>query len=421
MTPLTLSTATKDALERILSDAVARKSTPAMFLGVTTANGPIYVNTVGNKFFDDPASPAIDQDTVFALFSQTKLITSIATLQLIEQGKIALDTPVETVLPELANPVVVTAQDEMGRPTTTVPANGKITVAHLLNHTSGLDYFINGILPPDDNTWLYKHDYKDDEDVSTFFKMLKGSHSGVPLRFEPGTSWIYGFSVDCLGFIVERLSGKSLEMYFQDHIFTPLGITSMSFCLSPSMQEKLLPLSYRKDGKLERWGNRPPMFDRDPAKVRVHLGGVGLYGSQKDYLALLTHLLQIKADCASAAILSHASVESIFTPSVPPTGILPLNGFAGFVHPYLGLPAGTGQFGHGLFVNTTDVPEKRKSGSGCWSGMPMTSFFVDPTTGVAMVFATQVLPAADDTHERLYDIVEREVYGGLSLGTASSL
>ncbi|KAJ7261705.1 beta-lactamase [Mycena haematopus] len=414
----TLSTAAKDALDRILSDAVARKSTPAMFLGVTTVDGAIYMKTVGTKLVDDPASPAINEDTVFALFSQTKLITTIAALQLIEQGKIALDTPVEIVLPELANPVVVTAQDETGRATATVPAKGKITFGQLLNHTSGLDYFINGILPPDAVPWVYKHQYKDDEDSSTFFKLLKGSHPGVPLRFEPGASWVYGFSTDCAGFIVERLSGKSLEQYFQDHIFAPLGITSMSFSLSPPLQKRLLPISYRTDGKVERW-NRPPVFDRDPAKVRVPLGGVGMYGSQKDYLVVLRHLLQIKADCATTPILSRASMESMFTPSLPPTGVEALNGFAGFVHPYLGLPAGAGQFGHGLFVNTADVPGKRRSGSGCWSGMALTSYFVDPTTGVAVVFATQLLPAADDTHERMYDILERKLYGGLVLSAAS--
>ncbi|KAJ7789771.1 beta-lactamase [Mycena olivaceomarginata] len=414
-----LSAAAKDALNQILSDAVARKSAPAMFLGVTTVDGPIYVQTAGTTLVDDPKSPPIDEDTVFALFSQTKLITTIATLQLVEQGKILLDTPVETVLPELANPVVATAQDETGRATTTVPAKNKITLRQLLNHTSGLDYRINGALPLDIVPPEYKHNYTNDEDSSKFFKILQASHSGVPLRFEPGTncecvhshqrclfvknnSVAYGFSTDCAGYVVERLSGKSLEQYFQDHIFGPLGMNST-----------LLPLSHRTAGaeSVKRW-NRPPVFDRDPAKVRVPLGGVGLYGSQKDYLKLLTHLLQIKGP-ANAQILSRASVESMFMPSLEPTAAATINGVVGFVHPYLGLPPAAAQFSHGLLVNTADVPGKRRSGSGCWSGMAMTSYWVDPATGVAVVFATQLLPGLDNTHERLYDLVEREVYAGL--------
>ncbi|KAJ7364425.1 beta-lactamase [Mycena albidolilacea] len=409
-----LSAAAKNALNQILSDAVARKSAPAMFLGVTTVDGPIYVQTAGTTLVDDPTSPPIDEDTVFALFSQTKLVTTIAALQLVEQGKISLDTLVETVLPELANPVVATAQDETGRATTTVPAKNKITLRQLLNHTSGLDYRINGALPVDIVPPEYKHNYTDDEDSSKFFKLLQGSHSGVPLRFEPGTNFAYGFSTDCAGFVVERISGKSLEQYFQDHIFGPLGMTSTSFCLTPSLQKRLLPLSHRTAGaeSVERW-NRPPVFDRDPAKVRVPFGGLGLYGSQKDYLKLLTHLLQIKAGSANAPILSRASVESMLTPSLESTAAATFNGVVGFVHPYLGLPPAAAQFGHRLLVNTADVPGKRRSGSGCWSGMAMTSYWVDPATGVAVVFATQLLPALDDTHECLYDLVEREVYAGL--------
>ncbi|KAJ7364423.1 beta-lactamase [Mycena albidolilacea] len=410
-----LSAAAKNALNQILSDAVARKSAPAMFLGVTTVDGPIYVQTAGTTLVDDPTSPPIDEDTVFALFSQTKLITTIAALQLVEQGKISLDTPVESVLPELANPVVATAQDETGRATTTVPAKNKITLRQLLNHTSGLDYRINGALPLDIVPPVYKHNYTDDEDSSKFFKIIQGSHSGVPLRFEPGTNFVYGFSTDCAGYVVERLSGKFLEQYFQDHIFGPLGMTSTSFCLTPPLQKRLLPLSHRTAGaeSVKRW-NRPPMFDRDPAKVRVPLGGIGLYGSQKDYLKLLTHVLQIKAGSANAPILSRASVESMFTPSLESTAAATFNGVVGFVHPYLGLPPAAAQFGHGLLVNTADVPGKRRSGSGCWSGMAMTSYWVDPATGVAVIFATQLLPGLDNTHERLYDLVEREVYAGLS-------
>ncbi|KAF7336862.1 hypothetical protein MVEN_02122500 [Mycena venus] len=415
MPSLSLSTVKKDALDRVLSDAVATKSTPALFLGVTTVDGPIYMQTVGKKLVDDPESASIDENTVFALFSQTKLITTIAAMQLVEQGKITLDTPVETVLPELANPVVVTAHDETGRATTTVPAKGKITLGQLLNHTSGLNYFMDGIPPSDVVSPAYRHDYKDDEDVSTFFKILKGSHPGVPLSFEPGTNFAYGYSTDCVGFVVERLSGKTLEQYFQDHIFAPLGITSASFCLTPASKERLLPLSYRaKSGEaVERW-NRPPVFERDPASVRVHLGGVGLYASQKDYLALLRHLLQIKAGSATTPILSRSTVDSMFAPSLPAAAAATLNGFIGLLHPHLGLPAGTAQFGRGLLVNTADVEGKRRSGSGCWSGMAMTSYFLDPDAGIAVVFATQLLPAVDGTHERMYDIVEREIYAGLT-------
>ncbi|KAF7375628.1 hypothetical protein MSAN_00451900 [Mycena sanguinolenta] len=404
-----LSTEQTATFDRILADAV--ESTGALFFGVTTAEKAIYMRAEGKKLVDDPSSDPIDEDTLFWLCSQTKMITTIAALQLIDQGKIALDTPVETVLPELANPVVVTSHDEAGHPVTTVPAKEKIRFGQLLNHTSGLDYMVDGTTPASGMPIAYSHSYKD-QDVSAFFRIIKGSLPGVPLRFEPGSGYAYGFSTDCAGFIVERLSGKTLEQYFQDHIFAPLGITSASFYLTPSLKDRLLPLSYRnKTGIIERW-KRPPVIDRNPSHVRVHIGGANLYASQKDYLTLLRHLLQIKANCATHPILSRASVDSMFSPSLPPAGAAALQ--VAENDPYLGLPAvGAAQFGHGLFVNMVDVPGKRRKGSGSWGGWASTSFFVDPTTGVAAVFGMQLVPTGDETHMRLFDVLERGVYAGL--------
>ncbi|KAJ7812332.1 beta-lactamase [Mycena leptocephala] len=422
MSSPTLTSAQKSTFDRILvsnvqqSDAVARKSTPALFFGVTTADGPIYIGTAGTKFMDDPTSEAITEDTVFWVCSQTKLVTSvgsllctlkcrlfmrmgptqIAALQLIEQGKIELDSPVETVLPELANPVVVTESDQTGQVQTTTPAQGKITFGQLLNHSSGLDYWVTGTPAPGELPSVYTHNYKDG-DVSTFFKILKarGSLPGVPLKHEPGTGFGYGFSSDCLGFAVERISGKSLEQYL------------------PPLRDRLLLLSYRnKSGVIERW-NRPSVIDQDPAHVRVHLGGVGLYASQKDYLKLLCHLLQIKADRATSPILSHASVDSLFTPTLPPAAAEDLRRFMGIIHPHLSIPTNVMQFSRGLLVNTADVPEKRSGGSGAWSGYATTSYFVDPTAGVAAVLGTQLLPPADETYDRMYGVLEKELYAGL--------
>ncbi|KAJ7168539.1 beta-lactamase [Mycena filopes] len=411
MSSPSFSASQKELLDRILDEAVSSKSTPALFLGVTTAESPIYIHTAGNKLVDDPSSAAIDEHTVYWLCSQTKLITTIAALQLVEQGKIALDTPVEGVLPELANPVVVTEHDEAGRPRATVPAKEKITLQQLLNHTSGLDYFVHGTTPASGVLKAMpeacSHTYMEGEGVATFFEIIKGSLPGMPLRFEPGSDFAYGYSTDCVGFIVERVSGKSLEQYFQDHIFKPLGIRSMSFYLTSELRERLLPLSYRnKNGVLESWKGAPPS-NQDPSNVRVHMGGAGLYGSQKDYLALLRHLLQIKVGTAipGTPMLSRASVESMFAPSLPPAGAASFGSLSD--------PEGKAQFGLGLAVNTVDMSERRKSGSGTWGGWANTSFFIDPNTGIAVVFGTQVAPTGDERVTKLFDRLERAIYAGL--------
>ncbi|KAJ7629725.1 beta-lactamase/transpeptidase-like protein [Mycena polygramma] len=401
-----LTTAQTDAFDRILSEAVSSKTSGGVFFGVTTADEAVYIRTAGTKLIDDPASGAVNEDTVFWLCSQTKLITSIAALQLIEQGKIALDTPVESVLPELANAVVITARDDKGRPTSTVPAKEKILFGHLLNHSSGLDYNYDWTTPPGGMPLAYSHSYGAGEDVSTFLNFLKGPLPNVALKFEPGTDFAYGFSSDCAGFVVERLSGKSLEQYFQDHIFAPLGITSASFYLTPELKDRLLPLAYRtKSGVIENWKGPSPI-DHDPAHRRVHMGGVGLYASEKDYLTLLRHLLQIKAGRATNPILSRASVDSMFTPTLPAAGLASL----GVMAPYAGLPATGVDFGRGLCVNTVDMPGKRNEGSGTWGGWASTSFFIDPTAGLAAVVGNQVVPTGDAEHRRLCDALERVLY-----------
>ncbi|KAK7016339.1 beta-lactamase/transpeptidase-like protein [Favolaschia claudopus] len=413
-----LSSAQKDALDKILTGAVSSKSTPALFFGVTNAEGLSYLRAEGTRIVDDPSSGAIDEDTLFWLCSQTKLITTIAALQLVEQGKIALDTPVETVLPELANPLVVTAQDETtGKILTTTPAKGKILFGHLLNHTSGLDYTLDETAEPTGPSQgapsAYVHHYKDGEGASKFLDIVKGSLSNVPLRFEPGTNFAYGVSIGCAGFVIERLSGKTLGQYFQDHIFSPLGITNMMFSLTPTqLKERLLPLSYRnKRGGVESWKG-PDVIEQDRTAVTLHQGGGGLYASLKDYLTILRHLLQISAGNAPAnAILSRASVDSMFTPTLPPAvAAQKLSPLIDAFQPHLGIPDRSAQFGYGLCINTVDIPGKRRKGTGTWSGWAGTCFFVDRTAGLAAVLGTQLLPTCDDITYRTLDALEKVIY-----------
>ncbi|KAJ7758526.1 beta-lactamase/transpeptidase-like protein [Mycena maculata] len=406
---VSLSAQQQDAIRGIMSRAVGNKIVPALFCGVTDQNGEIFMHQEGRKVLGDPSSEPLDEDAVFWICSQTKLITSIAAMQMIEQGRIQLSTPVSQILPELADPVIVTARDSEGKPAATAPANIPITFGQLLNHTSGMEYHLEGAdgyrfpVPS-------RHSYGKDEDSSTFFSLNKGSFpAGQLLKFEPGTDFAYGWSTDCVGFIVERLSGKSLDQYFKDHIFSPLGLTSASFYLTQDLKERILPLSIRdSEKKLTRWDNQVPIIDQDPQKTNVHFGGVGLYSTQKNYLAVLRHLLQIKAGKATNPILSDASVAALFEPTLPPTAT---NSLAKI----MGVPDGSAQFSTGLMVTTVDMPGRRKKGSGSWAGWACTSYFIDPDTGIAAVFGTQLIPAAmfDMAYEVLWMDVEEAIYAGL--------
>ncbi|KAJ7175739.1 beta-lactamase/transpeptidase-like protein [Mycena filopes] len=404
-----LSEKQQDVIRGIMARAVESKTLPALFCGVTDENGELFMHTAGRKVLGDPSSPPLDEDAVFWICSQTKLITTIAALQLIEQGKLQLTTPVGEILPELANPVIFsTALGEDGKSTsTTTPATTPVTVQHLLNHTSGMEYNLGigiwGTFPE-----ATAHAYSKDEDSSTFFRLSQGSFPGQLLKFEPGTDFAYGLSTDFLGFVIERISGKKLDQYFKDHVFSPLGITSASFYLTADLKERLLPLSFREGDTLERFNGQVEIIDQDPEKTNVHFGGVGLYSSLKDYLTLLRHLLQIKGGKAENPILKPTSVETLFEPTLNPKA-------AASLAKMFSMPEGSAQFGSGLLVTTLDLPGRRKKGTGSWAGWACTSYFIDPATGIAAVFGTQLIPTAgfDLPYEMLWLEVEAAIYAGL--------
>ncbi|KAJ7288458.1 beta-lactamase/transpeptidase-like protein [Mycena rebaudengoi] len=404
-----LSQQKQDVIRGMMSSTVENKTLPAIFFGATDANGEIFSHHAGTKVFDDPSSGPIDGDqTLFWVCSQTKLITSIAAMQLIEQGKIHLSSPVAQFLPELANPLIVTSRTADGKIATTAKAHNPITFGQLLNHTAGLDYTLDpapvGSLPA-----AILRSYDKNEDSSAFFKTMQGSLPGQPIKFEPGTDFAYGYSTDCVGFIVERLSGKSLDQYFKDHIFSPLGITSASFYLTPALKQKLLPLSYRNsERKLERWDGQMPLIDQDPEKTNVHFGGAGSYMSLKDYLTLLRHLLQVKEGKATNAIITEASVMMLLEPTLPEPAMASLAKM-------MGSPAGAAQYGRGLMLETADLPGRRKKGSGSWGGWACTQFFIDPITGIAAVFGTQLINPVgwDKEYLTFWMELEQVLYAGL--------
>ncbi|KAF7325955.1 Beta-lactamase [Mycena kentingensis (nom. inval.)] len=381
---VSFSAAQRARFEEIIDAAVESKATPALSFAISDIDGSVYSYQRGTKVVGDPTSGRIDDETVFWWCSQAKLVTSVhrRLTNGHEQGKITFDTPVASILPELANPVVVTEQDPTTRKIlATAPAKNAITD----------DSFLGG------------------EDVAAFFDVLKRELPGVPLRFEPGTKFAYGFSTDCVGFIVERLSGKTLEQYCQDYIFGPLKMTSTSFCVSPKLKERLLPLSFRNG---DEYAEYLIVMDLDANKDHVFLGGVGLYGTFPDYLKLTTHLLRLKArSSVRSPILTSASVDALFEPSLEEaaattwsTNFSPLNPHTAHC------PDGAAKLSRALFVNAMDIPGKRRAGSGSFDGWANTVYLIDPEAGISMVFGTQLSPPADETFCRLYDQLETELY-----------
>jgi len=379
---VSLSPSGKVALDKLLASAIEEKKLPCVIAGVSTVDDEeIYFNYAGYNSMDDPSSGEINKDSIFWICSQTKLVTHLAALQLIEKGKLQADTPVSTYLPVFENPIIV--DDITAKKPSYKSATKEVLVRHLLNFSSGIYYPHIFVLP---NGYTEPHDQKDP--VRHFYDIIKGDLPSIPLKFEPGTDFVYGYSSETLGFIIEKVTGQTLEEYFHENIFKPLGMTSPSFYLTPELKAKAVNLAFPSNGKLELFTNQAKVIEQDASRVKLHFGGVGLYSSMKDYLTLLRHLLRIKAGkTLPNAILSARTVQEIFTPALTPTAVTSLDLFAAD----LGTPPGN-QWSTALALRTEDWPEGRKKGSAFWYGWAGTTGYIDPETGIAVVFASQVVP-----------------------------
>ncbi|KAF9525267.1 beta-lactamase/transpeptidase-like protein [Crepidotus variabilis] len=407
-----LSKTGKHALDDAINKAVAGGQLPGVVLGVSNLDEEIYFKGGGPLDAGDPKSGEVDPDTVFWICSQTKMIVALAALKLIEQGKLSYVTPVSDYLDEFKSPIIVTRTST--QETAFRPARSVVTVKHLLNFSSGLFYPI----VPGDLFGLAEGYYSKDmhaaqDPVKNFFDIVKGKLPALPLKFEPGTNFVYGWSSDVLGFLIEKVAQQSLEKFCKEHIFEPLDIQA-SFYLKGQLRAKIVNLAYRdSEAKLHSWAAQVKIIEQDANKVRLHLGGIGLYTSMRSYLKLLRHIMQINVGMAvTKPILALESVRTLFAPSLTDKGAKSLSSFM--------MTEGT-QWSSALAITTKDWPRRRRRGSAFWSGWAGTNYFMDPATGIAVVFASQIVPpdATDPECTRLFELLEELVYSALQ--TSSKL
>ncbi|TFK28569.1 beta-lactamase [Coprinopsis marcescibilis] len=404
-----LSAAGKKALDDLVAETIQSGRLPGFVLAVSNVDEQIYANAGGNKTYGDANSPPVTPDSLFWICSMTKLLVGLAALQLIEQGKLSFDTPVADIFPEFKDPVVL--KDYYTNPNPTYePAKEAITVLHLLTHSSGLYYKMGGA--PDSLPSSYTHDFTKENKYSEFFELLKGEYPGIPLVFEPGTGFSYGYSSDVLGFIVEKVSGQSLEAYSKKNIFEPIGVKSTTYHLTAEGKDRLVDLCFRnEDDSISAWEERSPLIQRYPGPVNAYLGGVGCYSTLPDYLAILRHLLQIEAGCdVPNAILTRDTVKSLFAPKLGPAGSFALSFL---IQAVVKMTFNQPNWSTALAITTTELEGRRKPGSGFWSGWAGTYYFLDPASGIALVFGSQVVPPMDPLATEISDKAERIVYAHL--------
>ncbi|MGA7864621.1 MAG: serine hydrolase domain-containing protein [Stellaceae bacterium] len=381
-------------IDAALSRAAEAKEVPGVVAMAATDTGVIYEGAFGLR--DLAAGPAMTLDTVFRIASMTKAVTSVAAMQLVEQGKLGLDVPIGKVLPTFAAPPVLEGFDAAGAPRLR-PAKRPITLRDLLTHTAGFGY----------EFW--------DPDLVRYVRVTgmpsistgKLASLGLPLVFDPGERWEYGINIDWVGRAVEAASGQPLDAYFREHIFAPLGMTDTAFVPSAEQATRLVRVHRRgPDGSLE------PITLEIPHR-EFFSGGGGLLSTGRDYLAFLQMLLH-RGRFNGAEILRPETVATIEQNHI---GNLQL-GVMKTAMPELSndveLFPGV-RCGHGLanVINLDPGPNGRSAGTMTWAGIFNTYYWIDPEKRVTGVILTQIRPFADDRAVRLYGEFERGVYESL--------
>lgn len=321
------------------------------------------------------------KDAIFRIASQTKAITTVAAMILMEEGKLLLSDPVSKFIPEFAKPTVLATFNEKDSSYTTVPAKREITIKDLLTHTSGLGYA--GIGTPTMQAIYAKNritggvgEMKNEIDA-TIKRLGK-----LPLEVQPGERWNYSLSTDVLGHVIEIISGMDLETFFQKRIFAPLGMKDTYFNL-PADRHARLTAIYTPDstGKLTKWANGLGIPANFPNIKKAYFsGGGGLVSTAYDYAIFLQMLLN-KGTYNGITLLSPRSIELMTTNQV-------------------GALFGSGAFGLGFRVVTPAMSDEISNvGSYAWGGAFSTTYWVDPKAQVIGVLLTQQFPASPSWNE----------------------
>src|SRR3977135_1580051 len=263
----------KAQIDQVLRQKSDAKEIPGVVAVAADSNGVIYQGAYGKR--DLSKEDAMTVDSVFWIASMTKAITTAAGMQLVEEGKLSLEAPIGKVLPDLAAPQVLEGYDAAGEPKLR-PSKNPITLRHLMTHTPALAYDMG-------NGDMVKYLEKT---ATPGIITCKNAALKTPLMTDPGTRWEYGSNIDFVGKAVEAVSGKRLDAYLRDHLFSPLGMTDTGFKIGESQRKRLVGMHAR--GPDRSLAPIPFELEQDP---EFHMGGGGLYGTPGAYIRFTPMIL----------------------------------------------------------------------------------------------------------------------------------
>ena len=379
----------------VVDEAVDQGELAFAVAAIGNSEGQLWAHAAGHRDIDQRHTAT--SDNIIQIASMTKLVTSIAALQLVERGLLALDEPADVHIAELGDLRVLTGFDADGKGQFE-DAKRAPTVRELITHTAGFVY----------EMW----DANAQQAVTAGLaeSLLAGGNFLVnPLAFQPGTQWEYGTNTDWLGVLIEQRSGERLVDYFEKNIFDPLGMKDTYFELPEDKLDRSVTMMARTEDQLivSSFG-QPTAQDRH--SMPFYSGGGGLYSTVEDY----GHVLQMLLNSGTAndsQVLTARTVDSMFhnhigelRPKVLVTQVPEVSNDADLAF------GASATFGLGLLIHPEGLPSRRRANTGSWAGLFNTYYWIDRDSDLYGIFGTQILPFYDAATISTLASFEQSVY-----------
>jgi CubicO group peptidase (beta-lactamase class C family) len=366
--------------------AVASAQIPGAVGMIVDPDGVRFARATGEA--DATTHVPMREDTLFQIASMTKAVTSVAAMQLVEQGRLSLDSDIGAVLPDLANPQVMLGTGPDGKPQLRA-AKGPITLRHLLTHTAGLGYFF---IHPEVLGWFAATGMPEPGSLNSI---------RMPLMFDPGESWEYSVATDWVGQAVEAVTGQTLGDYFAEHVTGPLGMNATAF--RAEMPADAAKVHVRAAGG---WEINPAVLGRG----EFHMGGGGLSSTAGDYARFVRMLLR-GGELDGARILKPETIAEMTRNQVAPLRAGKMgSAMPELAGPYDTFPDQHTGWGLGFLINPEQGPHGRSPGSLAWAGIFNSYYWFDPAKQVGGVFMSQMAPFGDPGALAAFGALEEMAY-----------
>ncbi|MFC1551819.1 serine hydrolase domain-containing protein [Candidatus Latescibacterota bacterium] len=374
-------------VDGLFTEAVNSKNVPGVVAIVADKKEILYHNAFGKM--DVKSDIEMGKNALFDIASMTKAFTTIGIMMLYERGKFELNDPVADFIPSLKNKQVLKSVDPTDSTYSTVNLKSYITIRQLLTHTSGYGYFFLS------------------DPLAKIMRKTPMAWKDLPLLQQPGEKWTYGAGTEILGDLIEAVSGETLDVFFEENLFDPLGMTDTFYNIPEDKFNRLVTFHRRSED-----GNLSESEKVMPNQRSIPNGGHGIYTTATDYMKLLQMLLN-EGEANGKRLVSSETIKLMTTNQIGDMTMGPvISSNRSFTNDFSFID-GHDRFGFGFLIEANPKPNMRSLGSYGWVGLFNTYFWVDPKKEIAAILFTRILPFCDDKVLNLYNEFESMVYESL--------